>query len=130
MSDDPTLAVTFVMQGIETSIDQSKRHHMDQNIEVCGTICTDCDHFSECGGCKVVQGRPFWTAYVGVDECPIHGCCVGERHLDHCGACPELICERFTRFRDPDMTDEESEAALETMKNRLLTSKTEEQKKF
>lgn len=100
---------------------------MDQTTEVCGTICTECDYLPECGGCKAVRGRPFWTASVGIEECPIYECCVGERHLDHCGECPEVVCERFTRFRDPDVTDEEAAAALETMKTRLLRRNKEEQ---
>ncbi|QYZ79756.1 DUF3795 domain-containing protein [Methanofollis formosanus] len=99
---------------------------MEQNIEVCGMICTDCNHFSECGGCEAVRGRPFWTAYVGAEECPIYGCCVGERHLEHCGQCPELVCERFTRFKNPEMTDEEAAAALDATKSRLLTRRREE----
>ncbi|QSZ67794.1 DUF3795 domain-containing protein [Methanofollis aquaemaris] len=103
---------------------------MEQNIEVCGIVCKDCDYFSECGGCEAVRGRPFWTAYVGAEECPIHECCVGERHLDHCGQCQELVCERFTRFRDPNITDEEATTALEAMTDRLLTRKTEEDQAF
>jgi hypothetical protein len=90
---------------------------------VCGVICDECEHREECGGCDHVKGRPFWTAYVGAEICPVYACCTGERHFAHCGECPDLLCERFTRYRDPDVGEEEGRAGLETRKARLLARK-------
>ena len=93
----------------------------ERKIEtVCGYSCSDCDHHgNECKGCSPTQGRPFWTAFVSVDACPVYSCCVNERKFPHCGRCPDLICERFTRFKDPGMTDDEARAALESMEKEL-----------
>jgi len=95
----------------------------DLSTAVCGTICKECEHQAECGGCDQVQGKPFWTAFVGIDICPVYACCTGERHLAHCGECPELPCERFTRYKDPGMNEEEIRTGLEKMKARLLARK-------
>jgi hypothetical protein len=87
---------------------------------VCGSSCSDCDHLKkECPGCGATKGKPFWTAYVGVDCCPVYDCCVNDRKLPHCGKCPDLMCERFTRFKDPDMSDAEAAAGLAAMEREL-----------
>jgi hypothetical protein len=31
---------------------------------------------------------------------------VNERKLQHCGKYPGLMCERFSRFKDPDINEE------------------------
>jgi hypothetical protein len=94
---------------------------MARKIEtVCGHSCSDCGHHGkECPGCGMTGGRPFWTAFVETDCCPVYDCCVTERKLPHCGRCPELMCERFTRFRDPDMGDEQAEQVLGAMEREL-----------
>ncbi|MDD4254938.1 MAG: DUF3795 domain-containing protein [Methanofollis sp.] len=92
----------------------------DIRTAVCGVICDECEHRKECGGCDHVMGRPFWTAFVGAEICPVYACCTGERHFTHCGECPDLLCERFTRYRDPDVGEEEARTGLETRKARLL----------
>ena len=87
---------------------------------VCGYSCTPCDHYGkECHGCSSTRGTPFWTSYAGIDCCPVYGCCVNEKHLPHCGKCPELMCERFTRFRDPGVSEEESSRVLARMEKEL-----------
>ena len=91
---------------------------------VCGYSCTGCDHYTrECRGCEPTKGKPFWTVYVGADCCPVYDCCVNERKLPHCGKCPDLMCERFTRFKDPDMTDEQAAECLATMERELKRRK-------
>lgn len=91
---------------------------------VCGYSCSDCEHLgAECEGCITNHGKPFWTQFVGVVTCPVYECCVHERKLPHCGRCPDLICERFTRFKDPGMSDEESEAGLIRMEKELRSRK-------
>jgi len=86
----------------------------EKKIEtVCGYSCSDCDHHGkECPGCEKTKGKPFWTAFVNVGCCPVYDCCVNEKKLPHCGKCPDLVCERFTRFKDPNRTEEETQAAL------------------
>ena len=80
---------------------------------VCGCDCTGCDHHgAECPGCGAVKGKPFWTAFVGAECCPVYDCCVNEKKLPHCGKCPELVCERFTRFKDPNRSEEEMQGVL------------------
>ena len=44
---------------------------------------------------------------------------ISERKLPHCGKCPDLMCERFTRFKDPDMSDAEAAACLTAMEQEL-----------
>ncbi|OPX71886.1 MAG: hypothetical protein A4E38_00838 [Methanoregulaceae archaeon PtaB.Bin108] len=91
---------------------------------VCGYSCSDCDHLdAECRGCNPLRGKPFWTQFVGIEKCPIFECCVEMRKLPHCGRCPDLICERFTRFKDPGMNDEEAKAGLLRMEKELRSRK-------
>jgi hypothetical protein len=91
---------------------------------VCGYSCSDCDHHGkECPGCGKTKGKPFWTAFVGAACCPVYDCCVNDRKLPHCGKCPELICERFTRFKNPESTEEEAQAALLKMEQVLRARK-------
>jgi hypothetical protein len=91
---------------------------------VCGFSCSDCDHHKkECPGCEKTRGKPFWTAFVNIDQCPIYECCTTMKKLPHCGKCPELVCERFTRFKNPEMTDEQAAAALATAEKELRSRK-------
>jgi hypothetical protein len=87
---------------------------------VCGYSCSGCDHHgNECPGCETTKGKPFWTPYVSLECCPVYDCCVTGRKLPHCGKCPELMCERFTRLRDPEISDEEAAACLAAMEANL-----------
>jgi hypothetical protein len=94
---------------------------MERKIKtVCGYSCSGCDHHGkECPGCEATKGKPFWTANVSVECCPVYDCCVNERKLPHCGKCPDLICERFTRFKDPAMNEEQAQALLLDMEQEL-----------
>ena len=94
---------------------------MAKKIEtVCGYSCSGCDHHgNECPGCGKTKGRPFWTAYVGIDQCQIYACCTAERKFPHCGKCPDLMCGRFTRFRDPGMSEEQAASCLAAMEQEL-----------
>jgi hypothetical protein len=89
----------------------------------CGLCCSDCHFFgTECRGCSQVQGRPFWSVHVPGGACPIHSCCVGERHLEHCGTCASFPCRTFHDLRDPNMSDEAFRESLikreETLRRR------------
>ena len=91
---------------------------------VCGYSCSDCEHHTrECPGCTKMKGRPFWTSYVGIDQCAIFQCCMTERKLPHCGKCPDLLCERFTRYRQPGMSDEQVATGLAAMEKELRARK-------
>jgi hypothetical protein len=91
---------------------------------VCGCSCSDCEHLKkECPGCPTIKGKPFWTAYVQIETCPVYDCCVNDRKLAHCGKCPELVCERFTRFKNPEMSDEQAAAGLAAMEKELRSRK-------
>jgi len=48
---------------------------------------------------------------------------VNERNLPHCGKCPELMCERFSRFKDPDRNEEQTKAVLFQMEHELRARK-------
>jgi hypothetical protein len=79
----------------------------------CGLYCGDCEHLeARCTGCRRVQGRPFWAEEYGVAVCPLYGCCVEEKGLEHCGLCEDLPCETFASLRDPSLTDEQFERSL------------------
>lgn len=92
---------------------------------VCGLWCDDCTHFEkDCSGCTNAGGSVFWTEYVDIDACPVCTC-VQEKHLPHCGFCKEMPCERYTRFRDPDMNDEELKARLLQQRDELIRRRKE-----
>jgi hypothetical protein len=91
---------------------------------VCGFSCSDCEHLKkECPGCAKTKGKPFWTEYVQAAVCPVYDCCVNDRKLAHCGKCPELMCERYTRFKNPEMSDEQAAAALAAAEKELRSRK-------
>ncbi|MFA4850753.1 MAG: DUF3795 domain-containing protein [Methanoregula sp.] len=92
---------------------------------VCGYSCSGCDHHTkECPGCEATKGKPFWTAYVGIEQCQIYSCCTTERKLPHCGKCPDLMCERFNRIKeDPSMNEAEAVACLTAMEQNLRARK-------
>ncbi len=93
---------------------------------VCGVRCDECPHFeTDCQGCSESKGCIFWTEYVDIESCPVWTCCVEERKLPHCGFCDEMPCERYTRFRDPGMTDEDVSTSLQKQKAELLRRRRE-----
>ena len=90
----------------------------------CGLYCGECEHLGEnCkGGCGVVQGKPFWTALMKVEICPLYDCAVNKHKLEHCGKCAQLPCGLFREFHDPALSPDEAEKAMldrcEGLKNR------------
>ncbi|MCX6696255.1 MAG: hypothetical protein NTV84_01580 [Methanoregula sp.] len=46
-----------------------------------------------------------------------------KKSLSACPACPELMCERFTRFKNPEMSEEEQSVHLSAMERELLGRK-------
>jgi len=118
----PTLSRCACPQFIIARLEQGI---MTKKIEtVCGFSCSDCDHHKkDCPGCEKITGKPFWTAFVNIDQCPIYECCTTMKKLPHCGKCPELVCERFTRFKNPEMTDEQAAAGLAAAEKELRARK-------
>ena len=79
----------------------------------CGLYCGDYEYLQEnCQGCNQVEGKPFWTEQLDMEVCPLYGCCVDQRELEHCGLCDEFPCELFISLRDPALSDEEAEQSL------------------
>lgn len=97
---------------------------LDKNLApVCGWYCGTCEYFGEqCQGCGNVNGKPFWTAQMKVEICPIYDCCINKKQLEHCGLCDELPCEIFKLY-DPSLTEEEGEKLILTRQNEVLRRK-------
>ena len=90
----------------------------------CGVYCGNCEHLvNKCQGCGNVQGKPFWTTQFGVEICPLYGCCVNRKQLEHCGLCDEFPCELFNSLRDPSLSDEEAEKVLQERQKNLSLRK-------
>ena len=94
---------------------------LDRNFApVCGLYCGDCEHLGAlCKGCGNEGGKPFWTAAIGMEICPLHDCCVNGKGLEHCGLCGEFPCEIFLTLRDPALSDEEFNQSLQKRKTTL-----------
>ena len=65
----------------------------------------------------------FWTAFAGINCCPVFDCCVNDTKLLHCGKFPELMCERFTRFKNPEVSDEVQADIIAAMEKELRVRK-------
>jgi hypothetical protein len=90
----------------------------------CGLYCGDCEHIGDkCDGCSQVAGKPFWTTQFGVEVCPLYDCSVNQKRLEHCGLCEDFPCETFNSLRDPTLSDEEAEKALQKRGRDLLLRK-------
>jgi len=93
---------------------------------VCGMYCDECDHFEkDCSGCDESDGSVFWTQFVDSDVCPVHECCANEKQLPHCGLCELMTCDKYFRFRDPGVSEEEARVVLQTQKKNLTRRKKE-----
>ncbi|HWQ65615.1 MAG TPA: DUF3795 domain-containing protein [Methanospirillum sp.] len=96
------------------------------NPTICGLWCDDCTHFEEeCPGCSETGGCTFWTEFVDIDACPVYSCCVEEKGLAHCGFCDKMPCDLYTRFRDPEMTEEDQIKSLENQRQELIRRRKE-----
>ncbi|HOT03608.1 MAG TPA: hypothetical protein PK069_05465 [Methanolinea sp.] len=79
----------------------------------------DCRRNDSNGCTGIIPQKNIQDSVEGIEVCPVYDCCVNDRMLPHCGECPELICERFTRYRDPGMSEEEAQAVLHKMEAEL-----------
>jgi len=90
----------------------------------CGLYCGDCEYLEgTCQGCSQVKGRPFWTEQFDMEVCPLYGCCVNQKALEHCGLCDDFPCDLFTSLRDPALSDEEAEQSLQKRQKDLRLRK-------
>lgn len=69
------------------------------------------------------MGKVFWTAFAGINCCPIYDCCVNDKKLLHCGKCPDLIRERFTKFKNPEVSDDMQVGMIAAMEQELHVRK-------
>jgi hypothetical protein len=89
-------------------------------LSICGLECDKCRAFNTvCKGCQPENGKPFWTKDEGKRFCEMFSCCVYKKKLNHCGECAEVPCRYFRQFKDPLLTKEEAEKALEARVQRL-----------
>jgi len=82
-------------------------------LSVCGVNCSsDCNAFgTECEGCNQLQGRVAWAPFLGRERCPIFDC-VMNKGLQSCGDCGSAPCKVWYDTRNPDASDEEFTADL------------------
>ncbi len=71
--------------------------HRRRLAAACGRFCAACDAFlaDRCTGCACR------TAETGAGACPVYGCCVVKKGLEHCGVCPDFACELFLAHAGP-----------------------------
>ena len=95
---------------------------LDTNLApVCGLYCGSCEYLGEqCRGCGHQEGKPFWTAQMEIEVCPLYDCCVNRKQLEHCGLCSELPCTTFFELRDPSMSEEEAKRSILERQNELV----------
>lgn len=47
------------------------------NVSICGVDGSACKEFGvNCLGCNAIEGKVFWSAYKGLNNCPMYHCCV------------------------------------------------------
>jgi len=80
---------------------------------VCGVICaTDCRAYKvECDGCNELSGKVSWAVFYGRERCPIYDCAMS-KGLSSCGDCGQAPCSVWYDTRNPDASDEEFAADL------------------
>ncbi len=93
-------------------------------LSVCGVCCeTDCRAFQvECTGCIELEGKESWAEYYGKEHCPTYEC-VLQKGLQSCGECGKAPCEIWISTRNPDASDEEFSADLNSRLKNLKSRK-------
>jgi len=88
---------------------------------VCGVNChTDCGAFGkECEGCNELEGKVSWAVYYGKEHCPIYEC-VMKKNLASCKFCGKAPCSVWYKTRNPDATDEEFNADIQSRLANLM----------
>jgi hypothetical protein len=102
-------------------------------LNVCGAECAGCVLLKDCKGtCTEIQGKVFWTKYMGMEVCPIFKC-VSDHKYKNCGDCTKIPCELWFSLKDPSSTDEQHRQSVSDRVKKLIIkkdhkSKTKEQK--
>ena len=98
---------------------------IDDNLAApCGLYCGPCEYVEkECRGCGNVDGKPFWTAQMKIECCPLYDCCINNKQLEHCGLCDELPCKTFLEFYDPALNPQEAKKSILERIRQLLIRK-------
>ncbi len=82
-------------------------------ISKCGVICqTDCKAYqTECDGCIELEGKVSWAEYYGQSHCPIYSCVIN-KGFETCAECGLAPCSIWIKTRNPDASDVEFEADI------------------
>lgn len=90
---------------------------MRKTLSPCGIECNTCPKYPKvCGGCRTIEGKPWWLGYTEFSQCAVYECCHAQNRKT-CAGCEHLPCERFTK--DPSVSDEENSAHLRVMLENL-----------
>ncbi len=86
-----------------------------KDLSKCGVCCsTDCKAYKiECDGCNELEGNISWAKYYGKTICPIYEC-AEQKGLPSCKECGKAPCEIWFSTRNPDLTDEEFQADIDS----------------
>jgi len=84
-----------------------------KELSRCGICCeTDCKAYKvECAGCNNLSGKVPWAKYFNKVLCPIYECAELKR-FKSCKECGKAPCQLWFSTRDPDFTDEEFQADI------------------
>lgn len=53
-----------------------------------------------------MEGKPFYIKDFGFEICPMYDCSINKKSYESCAGCPELPCQIFHDWKDPNITDE------------------------
>lgn len=99
--------------GLVLSGFSKKKQREILGLSCCGTDCTKCSFYGGmCRGCNEACGKVF-HAPKG-KSCPIYQCSVQKHKFATCVNCKELPCATWKATRDPNMTEEEFEASIQS----------------
>ena len=91
------------------------RKSIIKNLSKCGVNCsTDCKAYKvECDGCNELEGKVPWAKFINKVLCPIYECTV-QKGFPSCKECGKAPCKLWLSTRDPDFTDEEFQADIDS----------------
>ena len=84
-------------------------------LSKCGVNCsTDCHAYrTECAGCNELLGKVSWAQFYGQSHCPIYAC-VCSLGITSCGECGKAPCHIWYETKNPEATDEEFAADIQS----------------
>ena len=95
-----------------------------KTLSKCGVCCsTDCKAYkTECDGCNEIKGKVAWSKFYGKTLCPIYECVIqkGVLSCDECGKAP---CKIWFQTRNPDVSNEEFQADIDSRLNNFKKHK-------